>query len=174
MERTRWTDRKFSFDFPVGWLPNIVERLLGTAVRLNALTSDINDVLAARKLDGKWSIKEHIGHLVDLEELHGIRLAELLDNMPSLTAADMNNRRTEEADHNSRGLQRLINDFNRERRLLVDKLAALTDDMHNRSALHPRLQLQMRPIDLAFFAAEHDDHHLASIRDLVQQLRRQS
>lgn len=30
MQRTKWTERKFTFDFPEGWLSNILERLRGT------------------------------------------------------------------------------------------------------------------------------------------------
>ncbi|MFT4669296.1 MAG: hypothetical protein ACI9M9_001964 [Flavobacteriaceae bacterium] len=29
--------------------------------------------------------------------------------------------------------------------------------------MHPRLKVLMRPVDLLFFVAEHDDHHLATI-----------
>ena len=35
-----------------------------------------------------------------------------------------------------------------------------------RTALHPRLQQKVRVIDLVFFIAEHDDHHLARISEL--------
>jgi hypothetical protein len=37
-----------------------------------------------------------------------------------------------------------------------------------RSALHPRLKTPMRLLDLAFFVAEHDDHHLATISELLR------
>jgi hypothetical protein len=35
------------------------------------------------------------------------------------------------------------------------------------SSLHPRLQQPMRLIDHALFVAEHDDHHLARITELL-------
>ncbi len=45
VERTRWIDRRFNFDFPVGWFPCIIERLRGTPARLeeiiNALPPEI-------------------------------------------------------------------------------------------------------------------------------------
>jgi hypothetical protein len=37
-----------------------------------------------------------------------------------------------------------------------------------RTALHPRLKMKIRVIDLAFFIAEHDDHHLARISELIR------
>ncbi len=34
--------------------------------------------------------------------------------------------------------------------------------------MHPLLQNLMRPIDVASFVAEHDNHHLADIRKIVR------
>jgi hypothetical protein len=39
--------------------------------------------------------------------------------------------------------------------------------MFARSMLHPRLKKPMRLVDHLHFAAEHDDHHLAKIWDLI-------
>jgi uncharacterized damage-inducible protein DinB len=38
-----------------------------------------------------------------------------------------------------------------------------------RTAFHPRLRQLMTVADLLFFVAEHDDHHLASITQLIRQ-----
>lgn len=170
MERSKWTERKFTFDCPTGWVHNVAERLLGTPVRLHAMVADVNEVLATRSKPGAWSIKQHIGHLLDLEELHVKRLQELKENKTQLTAADMSNQKTNAADHNSKSLQRLINDFSKQRKLLVSYLLALSEEEHNRSAIHPRLRKKMRPVDVAYFTAEHDDHHLATIRQLISEL----
>jgi hypothetical protein len=35
-------------------------------------------------------------------------------------------------------------------------------------SLHPRLKTPMRTIDLFTFVAEHDDHHLAKITEIVR------
>jgi hypothetical protein len=170
MERSKWIDRKFSFDYPVGWLHNIAERLLGTPVRLHALVASVNEVLAARAEPGAWSIKEHIGHLLDLEELHETRLKELKEKKTQLSAADMSNTKTIQSNHNSMSLQRLISDFSQERKRFVELLFSLSDDTHNHAAMHPRLKKRMRPIDVAYFTAEHDDHHLATIRQIITKL----
>jgi hypothetical protein len=47
-------------------------------------------------------------------------------------------------------------------------LLSLTDEQLERAALHPRLKTPMRIVDLAYFVAEHDDHHLARVRELMQ------
>jgi hypothetical protein len=44
----------------------------------------------------------------------------------------------------------------------------LTDEDLDKSSLHPRLMKPMKIIDLAFFVAEHDDHHLAQITFLTK------
>jgi hypothetical protein len=46
-------------------------------------------------------------------------------------------------------------------------LLDLQDDQLLGTALHPGLKTPMRIIDLAYFVAEHDDHHLASIREMM-------
>ncbi len=91
MERTKWVDRKFSFDIPEGWLLNILTRLEGTIVRLKSLTTTLSDAQLSEKPNGEWSIKEHIGHLLDLEEIHLGRIYDFIDRKAILSAADMSN-----------------------------------------------------------------------------------
>ena len=47
-------------------------------------------------------------------------------------------------------------------------LEQLTEEQIFLSALHPRLKTPMRTIDLFLFVADHDDHHLARITELVK------
>jgi len=37
-----------------------------------------------------------------------------------------------------------------------------------RVAIHPRLNIPMRLVDMLYFQAEHDDYHLARISELVR------
>jgi hypothetical protein len=48
----------------------------------------------------------------------------------------------------------------------VARLDSYNEAFVARTALHPRLQQNIRVVDLAFFIAEHDDHHLARISEL--------
>jgi hypothetical protein len=36
--------------------------------------------------------------------------------------------------------------------------------------MHPRLKVPMTPVDLAWFDAEHDDHHLVKINFIIETL----
>ena len=86
----------------------------------------------------------------------------------TLTDADLENVKTHGAVHNAANLDTILKDFRRARSAIVKRLEVMRDDNVERTALHPRLQTLMRPVDLAFFFAEHDDHHLANIRALLR------
>ena len=164
--RARWIDRRFNFDFPVGLLPCVIERLRGTAVRLEHLTRSLSPEMLTRRIDDKWSIQEQIGHLTDVEALWEARLSQFMNGVDVLVAADMSNRKTHEAGHNERDFAEVLAEFEQVRESLVRRLEQFDDETAGRSALHPRLNQPMRVVDLAYFAAEHDDQHLASIREL--------
>ena len=165
-KRTRWVEREFEFNLPVGVFPCVVERLRGTPARLEELTRGLTRAELTAKPGGLWSIQEQAGHLSDLDELHEGRLEDYARGLEVLRAADMRNRKTEEAGHNGARLEEILAAFRAARLGFVGRLEALSEEEVAASALHPRLRKQMRVIDMAYFTAEHDDHHLASISEL--------
>ena len=167
MIQMEWTERTFSFDFPAGVFPGIVERLRGTPARIADLVDGVPHAMLIRQTANRWSVNEHIGHLIDLDELDHTRLDEFIAGAPSLSAADMTNRRTHEAGYNDVVTNTILDYFRARRSELVERLEALSDAQIVRTALHPRLQKPMRVVDWAYFVAEHDDHHLARIRELI-------
>ncbi len=162
-----WTQRTFTFDFPAGVFPGVLERLRGTPARLSDLVRGVPHNMLIRRANERWSVNEHIGHLIDLDDLDHVRLNEFIAGAPQLSAADMNNRRTYEAGYNDVATGTLIDYLHARRTDLVERLEALGDEIIERRALHPRLQVQMRLVDWMYFVAEHDDHHLARIRELI-------
>ena len=88
---------------------------------------------------------------------------------PVLRAADMTNRKTHEGGHNERPIAELLHEFRRERERFVARLDAWDESLVSLTALHPRLNQPLRVIDLAFFIAEHDDHHLTRMTELARQ-----
>ncbi len=163
---TPWIQRTFNFDFPSGYFPIIYCRLEGTIYRLKGMLNFPDDFVANKK-DNGWSVNEHVGHLFDLEELWWKRLEEFQKHSKVLTAADMTNRKTYEADHDKKSLQFLINDFENERQKMLKVIYSFDEEKLLQKALHPRLKVQLRMIDYLFFIAEHDDHHLAAISILL-------
>ena len=165
-ERQIWVERTFEFDLPVWMFPSTVERLCGGPARVEDIVRGVGpDVLTTRPGE-RWSIQEHVGHLLDLEPLWARRLDELFSGATQLTAWDVTNRATYEADHNSKPLEEILLAFRKARSKMVDRLDRLDGPMVERTAIHPRLQKPMRTFDLAYFVAEHDDHHLAEITRL--------
>lgn len=125
---------------------------------------------AGTKFNGKWSIKEHIGHLSDLEELHEGRIDDFISRKQVLRAADMSNLKTNQANHNNKSVEKLIREFSLKRKEFISRLEKLDDEILRQQSLHPRLKITMRPVDMACFTAEHDDHHLTTIHFMVKSI----
>ena len=164
--RIKWTDRRFSFDFPAGIYPEMIERMRGTPARLEDLLAGLSPETLTAQVDGRWSMQENAGHLLDLESLISQRVDEYLAGSTILHAADMSNRKTYEATHNDVPVASILIAFRSARHDLVNRLESLDADLFAQSALHPRLNVQMRLVDMLFFQAEHDDYHLARISEL--------
>jgi len=163
-----WFERKFEFSFSLDLLPNLRVRLRGTPARLEeTLRSHSQGVLTA-KPQGKWSAQEHAGHLLDLESLWLARLDDYVAGKDRLTPADLTNRKTDEANHNARPLEQLLADFRAARTTLLQRVEELDSSLFARTLPHPRLKTPMRLLDHLYFVAEHDDHHLARIWELIR------
>lgn len=166
--RQPWFERRFTFDLPVSAAPGLIERLRGTPARIESRLAGLSATQLTLHQGEQWSIQENIGHLGDLEPLWMARVEDLALGRSSLHPADLENRRTHEANHNARPFAAVLEDFRRARVEMVIQLEAADAADWARSALHPRLQTSMRLLDLAFFVAEHDDHHLATISTLLR------
>ena len=81
--------------------------------------------------------------------------------------ADLTNRQTFEANHNARPLAEILAEFRQARTELVNRLDGLDPKQFSRVIPHPRLKTPMRLVDHLFFAAEHDDHHLAIVWQMI-------
>jgi uncharacterized damage-inducible protein DinB len=165
-----WFDRKFEFSFPIELYPNLCIRLRGTPARLEEILRAYPNERLVRRPEEKWSAQEHAGHLADLEPLWMARVQDYTAGTVELTAADLSNRKTHEAAHNTRRIEDILAEFRDARLRLVDRVAGLEPALFARSIPHPRLKKPFRLVDHLYFAAEHDDHHLARIWELMQTL----
>ena len=162
-----WFERKFAFDLPTSRLPNVLERLRGTPARLEERLSVLPAATLTARVDNKWSIQENAGHLGDLEPLWIRRAEQILAGENELAVADLTNRTTDEANHNARPIAEVLDRFRARRRQLVSLLQSADPSVYDRAARHPRLGTPMRLIDIGYFVAEHDDHHLATISGIL-------
>lgn len=161
-----WFDRKFNFDSLAGTFPSIIERLSGTPIRLEQKLANIPAKFLTVRLDERWSIQENVGHLLDLEPLWFGRFQDFVSGVSVLREADLTNAKTNHADHNRTSLTNLLTSFKTRREEIIHFIEPLTQEAERLASLHPRLMQPMRLIDLGYFIAEHDDHHLAQITTL--------
>jgi uncharacterized damage-inducible protein DinB len=163
-----WFERKFSFDLPVSRLPVVLERLRGTPARLEERLRSLSPAALTSRVRDTWSIQENAGHLGDLELLWIKRAEQVLQGQSELAAADLSNRGTYEAHHNAARLHDLLTRFRVLRLRFVSILEEAPESAWGHAARHPRLGTPMRLVDIAFFTAEHDDHHLARITEMMR------
>jgi len=165
-EVSKWFERKFDLSFPVEVYPNLCARLRGTPARLEELTRAYPPQVLTRRHEETWSMQENAGHLLDLEPLWLGRVEDYVNGLETLRVADLQNRKTHEADHNVRKLEDILAHFRKARTLLLERVESLDPAMYSRTALHPRLKTPLRLVDHLYFVAEHDDQHLARIWEL--------
>ena len=166
-----WFERKFEFSIPMNLLPNLCARLRGTPARLEEALRGRSRTILTTKPQDKWSMQEHAGHLLDLEPLWMARVDDYVAASEQLTVADLTNRKTDEANHNARPLEQILTEFRAARESLLKHVDELDASLFARAVPHPRLKTPMRLIDHLYFVAEHDDHHLARIREMVNAVR---
>jgi uncharacterized damage-inducible protein DinB len=162
-----WFERKFEFSFPVELYPNLLARLRGTPARLEDVLRGRSDEVLIKKRQEKWSAQEHAGHVLDLEPLWLARLGDYVAGSAQLTVADLQNRKTDEANYNAQALEPILAGFRSARAKLVERAGGVDASLFARAIPHPRLKTPMRLVDHLYFVAEHDDHHLARIWELT-------
>ena len=167
----RWFERKFEFSFPVELYPNVLARLRGTPARVEEMLRGRSREVLVSKPQGKWSAQEHAGHMADLEPLWLARVGDYVNASAQLTVTDLQNRKTDEANHNARPLDEILSEFRNAREKLLKSIDGLDKALFSRAIPHPRLKTPMRLVDHLYFVAEHDDHHLARIWELVNPTR---
>ncbi|MBL0743205.1 DinB family protein [Chryseolinea lacunae] len=166
MQKSDWLKRTFPTGLAAGLLPFLLERQEGTAVRMDAKVKGISDELLSRKLDNKWSVKENIAHLAEMDEVALRRLEQILSSAPTLAPAVPGLQR----DYNVVPVDEIIALFRRNRAIKLQRFRSLRDEDFLKTSVHPRLNITLNPVDLAFFESEHDDHHLVRVSEIINTL----
>src|SRR5260221_8068555 len=132
-----WFERKFDFTFPVEQHPNLCSRLRGAPARLEEIIRGADPDVLLRKPgeDEKWSAQEHAGHLLDLEPLWSARVDDYITDRDTLAVADLGNRKTHEANHNTQKLAEILAGFRIARLRLVEHLGTFEPDVFARTSL---------------------------------------
>ncbi len=168
--REKWFNKKFKFELNNEHFGSILMKLKETPDKIDKLVLSLPEEIRTKRIDGKWSIQENVGHLIDLEEIHDGRIDDFLQKKEILRTADQNNRKTDEANHNSKNINELTNQLKQVREHFIKRLKHLDQESLSHSSIHPRLKQQMKPIDMAQFVLEHDEHHIETIKELITKL----
>jgi hypothetical protein len=75
-------------------------------------------------------------------------------------------------DYNAQPVMDVLAFFKKNRLEHLARYKTLTEAQLSNSSLHPRLKVLMTPVDLALFHAEHDDHHLVRVNEILSLLRK--
>lgn len=170
MEGQKWFDKKFRFELSQDNYDLILNRLKENPDKISRLVSSLHKSILTNKVDGHWSIQENVGHLIDLEELHDGRIDDFIAGKEILRPADLNNRNTEEANHNNKNISELLARLKMVRENFIKRMKQLDAKVQSKSSIHPRLKQPMRPIDMAQFVLEHDEHHIQTIKEIISVL----
>ena len=164
-ETLPWFERNLKFGHPKEMLPFYLERLEGTIVRIQAKVKGISDSTLSEKLNGKWSVKQQIGHLAEVDEIANKRLDEMVAGITPMSPAVF-----EPQDYNLWPIEKVLDLFKTNRLKNLKKYQSLSEADLLKPSLHPRLKVMMTPVDLAWFDAEHDDHHLVKMNEILHEL----
>ena len=162
MSTPPWFERKLTFGLQKEMLPLYLERLTGTRVRLEHKVKGIDDRILSEKFENKWSVKQNIGHLAEVDEINNRRIDEMLAGTPVMSPAVF-----EPKDYNPWSVEKVLDYFAKTRTENLRKYKSLSPEALEKSSIHPRLKVPMTPVDLAWFDAEHDDHHLVKINEII-------
>jgi hypothetical protein len=162
MKRMDWFERSFTFGLPKVMLPFYLERLEGAIYRIEAKVKGINENILSEKFSDKWSVKQNIGHLAEVDQVGFTRIDEMFAEAAVLSPAVF-----EPQDYNPWPIEKVVAFFRQTRMANLEKYKRLKDTDVLKGSMHPRLKVKLTPVDLAWFDAEHDDHHLLKISDII-------
>ena len=165
MNNLPWFERNLKFGYPIEMLPYFLERLEGSIVRIQTKVKGVEDKILSTKLNDKWSIKQNIGHLAEVDGIANKRIDEMVNGVSPMSPAVF-----EPQDYNPWPIEKVLELFKTNRLKNLKKYQSLSESDLSKSSLHPRLKVQMTPVDLAWFDAEHDDHHFVTINRILKEL----
>ncbi|WP_297337933.1 GNAT family N-acetyltransferase [Algoriphagus sp.] len=159
----KWFDRTFDMNLGENDFEGLLMRLESFFSQIETATSELAESVLSIRQNGKWSIKEHTGHLFLLEPLWQKRFFEISEAKSAMSPADLSNSATDKSFFNLQQFGKILSAFREERIKTLKLLKGFSGSDFQARIQHPRLKRPMGVFDLMFFVAEHDAHHLASI-----------
>lgn len=143
--------------------PGPVETLEAQRTAIAGLRELAPDAAEHRYAEGKWSVKEVLGHLADAERVFGYRLLRIAraDSTP-LAGFDENAWQTA-ANHHARRIQDVVDELLAVRESTLALVRSLDDEALMRQTVANDRAVSGRAI--CWILAGHTQHHLEILRD---------
>ncbi|WP_343522813.1 DinB family protein [Pedobacter sp.] len=163
----KWFDRKFDANIDIVQFDGILSRMEHFPAVLNQLLETCPKKITTIKTNGKWSVNENVGHLILLEDLWRRRFQDIKDGKQDMFPADLNNTATDQAFFNKSVLGELIKRLGDERAKTIALLQGMSKEDLLKKSIHPRLNQPMNIVELMYFVAGHDEHHMTTIQSII-------
>jgi len=173
MRPVPWTRRQLDYGRGVDELPVLIERVRGTTDRLRGLLQHRAPGSLGLRVSGRWSVLDHLGHLLALQDRFEERIADFEAMRPRLSPIDLQHQEVELDGHRLRRPGDMLEEFELKRKAFLRRVMALPAHCLEHASAHPCNGQPMRPMDMLLWIAEHDDHHLATMRALLDGVARE-
>jgi hypothetical protein len=143
---------------------DIIDTLGGQSTRLQDIfTAMPEDRGEFRYAEGKWSIKELLGHLIDGERMFAYRLFRISRGDETPIEGFEQDGYIENAHSNQRSFADLLEEFSLLRRANMIFFKNLADDAWSRIGTANNAKISVRA--LVYIMAGHIEHHLAILKE---------
>jgi len=167
MNPVAWNQRTIEYGRPLDELPVLLERIRGTSARIYALLARQPAENLLLQVQGKWSVVEHVGHLITLQDRFDGRADDFEQRRTRLCDIDLRDQQTVVQGQRSRSVGDVLEEFRLKRNYFAERVERLGHASWEHVAYHPCQNKRMRAVDMLLWIAEHDDHHLASMRAIL-------
>lgn len=143
--------------------PEEIIKKLNTNFHIIEGFGDLDDsTLYKTRKNGKWTVKQIIGHLYDTQEVWGKRIEKFKGSEGYVLQSYNPEELVEERDYNNVSIKYIIERYRIERTSLIDNLS---EDSWFKEGLHPEEGI-MRVKDLAETIMLHEIHHIEQIEEI--------
>lgn len=146
---------------PTGDIFDILNRQIGLILDLANHVGEKRSIF--RYAEGKWSIKEVIGHIIDTERIFAYRALCFARNDKAKLPGFDQDKYVKNADFDRRVLTSLMTEFKHLRRSNIDLFESLSKDVALRKGIANKLEFSVRTIP--YIIAGHTAHHINFIKN---------
>ena len=172
-----WADKIVKRSYILADVTSLITRVNGAPARVEDALQSIEERYVRVRTPKKgasgearpalrWSPLDHAGHLLDVDELHSQRIKDFLNDVETLSVPTVGGI-AEDKHYNRHELAPILQRFRVGRSTLANVLYGLPEPAFTKESVYPKTGEKIRLLDYVEIIAEHDDHHLATIRELI-------